>query len=391
MEIGDIELLPLSPGNTFTPEQAGGTTDPKFEDGEVVSGNRNIDFETEEDDFLIPIKDNVDYSNTDFNQNTNTPAAVNPKEGDKPELSEVIKVLKSVLDEETGLMADVGEDEITDPKAFTQKLIEKLETKAENMVDDYIKNNLSQTQQLFNELVEGGVSVENAASISKLHKEINGLNSDAILTAEDDSVAERVAKTYYRLKTNMSDEEIDSEIKLKVQSGTIRDFASKNLSKVSQDLNTIIDNEKTKADKAILDNQTKMRQANESLQNFMKAKEIGEVKITKEVRDRWTKEFQKDNEGVTPLDRTVKTNPVKFNALLRLYHSMGLFNIDNTTGEFTPDFALIKSLAGKDTNKQFEAAVNKANMREASRTTSNTDTSIDTDHFNKLKSLGDLL
>lgn len=385
MEIGDIELLPLSPANTYTPEQAGGTTDPKLEDGEVVPGIKNIDFEPEEDDFLIPVKDIDSNNNLDNPQ----PSATNAENSNGSELLEVIRVLKSVLNEETGLMADVQDDEITDPKAFTQKLIEKLESKAENMVDDYIKNNLTQTQQLFNELVEGGVSVENAANISKLHKEINGLDADTILTAEDDSTAERVAKTYYRLKTNMTDEEINSEIKLKVQSGTIRDFAAKNLSKVSSELNTIINEEKNKAEKITLANQTKMKQAQESLQNFMKAKEIGEVKITKELRDRWSKEFQKDNEGFTPLDRTVKTNPVKFNALLRLYHSMGLFNVDNTTGEFIPDFALIKSLAGKDTNKQFEAVVQNAKRKETSRT-SHSEVNIDTDHFNKLKSLEDL-
>lgn len=385
MEIGNIELLPLSPNNTFTPEQTGGYADPKMEDGDELH-NSKTNQNSDEDDFLIPIKENVDYSNTDLT-NIN---AVAKQNNDNSNLSDVIKVLKSVLDEETGLMADVEEDEITDPKVFTQKLIQKLEDKAENMVDDYIKNNLSPTQQLFNELVEGGVSVENAATISKLHKEINGLDSDSILTAEDNSIAEKVAKTYYRLKTQMSDEEIDAEIKLKVQSGTIRDFASKNLSKVSQDLNNIIENEQDKANKANLANEYKIKEANESLQNFIKSKEIGEVKITKEIRDRWTKEFQKNNEGLTPLDKTVKNNPVKFNALLRFYHSMGLFNVDSTTGEFNPDFGLIKSLAGKDTNKLFENAVKKANLKEISKSSA-TDTNIDLDHFNKLKSLGDLL
>jgi hypothetical protein len=394
MEIGDIELIPLSGNKAVTPEQAGGYTDPKLENGEEIITRKNpfedSDDDSGEDNFLIPITEEIqkDFSNTN-SQSTQT-SGTETGGGDNS-LKEVLSTLKKVLDEEAGLMNDIPEEEIGDPKTFITKLLEKVEDRAENMVNNYIEQNLNPTQKLFNELVEGGVTVESAASISKLHKEINGLDSDAILTAEDDSVAERVAKTYYKLKTDMSDEEIDSEIKLKVQAGNIRDFASKNLSKVSSQLNDIIEQETNKANSIETSRQQNIQKANQALQDFMSTKAIGEIKVTKEVKDKWLKEFQKNNEGVTPLDRTVKNDPVKFNALLRLYHSMGLFNYDTKSNEFTPDFALIKSLAGKDANKLFESAVEKANLKDASRSTNNTDTNIDKSHFDKLAALSEFL
>lgn len=113
----------------------------------------------------------------------------------------------------------------------------------------------------------------------------------------------------------------------------------------------------------------------------MSTEEIGGIKLTPKMKERWMKEYGvvKTEEGKTlnPILATREMDPNKFDALLRLYHTMGLFKYDRRKNDFVPDFSAIKSLGKNEAISELHRAVESDNL--SRRTGSIAESNVDFD------------
>jgi hypothetical protein len=66
---------------------------------------------------------------------------------------------------------------------------------------------------------------------------------------------------------------------------------------------------------------------------------------------------------VQPVQAARLNNPSEFDALMRLYNTLGLFKYDARKKSFSPDFSALKALGAKETISEFEKAVASSSER----------------------------
>jgi hypothetical protein len=254
---------------------------------------------------------------------------------------------------------------------------------AEKMTDDYIKTNLSEYQKRFVNLVENGVSEEAAASLVKDYKTFKSIDKESI--ADDSKVAASVYRLYLEKTTKFSPEKITKEVEDAIDLGYIEKKALESYDEVESILNQeeqeLIEGVKRQEQAQAIKTQEELQK----LANYIDTTEVlGDIKLNKIARNKWANEFtpsaEYNGQKVAPIIATKMQDPVKFDALLRLYHSMGLFNFDKKTGDFKPDFTTLSSTFNKRAVGEFKKAVNQEAVR---RSVSNQDTSTDVSGLSK--------
>lgn len=254
----------------------------------------------------------------------------------------------------------VTDEELKDDPEAVLDLLDKIYYKdAQEIADEYINTNLNTYQKKFVELVEEGLSESVAASIIKDHKAIDGLDEQKIRDSEDGSVAKAVYKMYLKETTKFSDEKIDSEIEKKFELGLLEDEAVDCLDELKEIINNKEQIELEKVRKAEeSQKQETLRKAEELKKLLEETDEIAGLKLSKELKSKWKKQYEPveinvngEKKIVSPLVAVQMKNPTEFDALLKLYNAMGLFNYDGRTGKFSPNFTALKSLGQNEAVK----------------------------------------
>ena len=84
-----------------------------------------------------------------------------------------------------------------------------------------------------------------------------------------------------------------------------------------------------------------------------------------------------DGRQLNPILATRELDPNKFDALLRLYHTMGLFKFDRRKNDFVPDFSAIKSLGKNEAISELHKAVETDNLVRRTGSFNNSDIDFD--------------
>ena len=335
---------------------------------------------------LVPITD-IDDSKDDGGEpakaksdDTNTSSS--KRESSSQSSSKKYAAIIKALHEKTGAFEGFNEEEFDDsPESFLDYLDEYATRNAEAMATDYIERNLTPLQQKFVDLMENGVSEDDATQIVKGYKLAEGINEDVLI--ENPDKAKNLYAEYLRYTTAFSEEKIKREVQKREDLGTLVDDALESLPEFKQ---LLAEHEKgAQAELAKQEYQRRefhKRQA-EELQNYLQSTdEIAGIKLTKKMKENWMREYSlvetQEGQRVNPILATREVDPNKFDALLRLYHTMGLFKYDARKRDFVPDFSVIKSLGKSEAINELHRAVDSDNVR---RRTSgyNTDSSIDMD------------
>jgi len=258
---------------------------------------------------------------------------------------------------------DMELPEIKDSKTAREVIAELYSSERDDQIENYKNQFLTPLQKKFSELVEQGVNPEDAGSLMVSLKSIEGITEETVL--EDKEKAKNVYKEYLKKTTKFSDSKINKEIELKEELGTLEEDAKE----VLTELKTILKSE----EETLLENQKKAEET-EKLQKIQKAKElqdylestenIGGLQLNKSLKEKWKKEYSlievetaQGKMQVQPVQAARLNNPVEFDALMRLYNTIGLFKYDNRKKAYTPDFSALKSLGAKETISEFEKAV----------------------------------
>lgn len=285
------------------------------------------------------------------------------------------------LNEKTGAFDDFNEEEFEDsPEAFLDYIDSYAYKNAEALATDYIHRNLSPLQQKFVDLVENGMSEDQAADIVKGYKLADNVNESTL--TENPEKAKKLYAEYLRYTTAFSEEKIQKEVNKREDLGTLVDDALEALPEFQQVLaeaeQEYIQEERQKE---MQQRQFQARQAKELENYLMSTEEIGGIKLTPKMKERWMKEYGvvKTEEGKTlnPILATRDMDPNKFDALLRLYHTMGLFKYDRRKNDFVPDFSAIKSLGKNEAISELHRAVESDNL--SRRTGSIAESNVDFD------------
>lgn len=237
---------------------------------------------------------------------------------------------------------------------------------ANSTVDKYIKENLSYYQQKFVELVEEGVDEKDAADYIKGAKFLDGIDEDKV--EYDEEIAKKVYTQYLKKTTKFSDERIKEELKDLNDLGILTDKAKKvlpELKKIQED------EEKAMLEAVKRSQQEQLRNAQvqaQKLQEYLDSvEEIGGIKLNKKLREKWKSEYQfvktEDGRAVRPIALTRELAPEKFDALLSLYHTLGLFKFDKRKNDFVPDFSALTNLGKADALKEIEKAIENENQK----------------------------
>lgn len=293
------------------------------------------------------------------------------------------KEIISKLAEKIGFEEELNLDDFEDNEETLSHFVENvLYNTAEKMTDDYINSNLNEIQKVFVNLVENGVSEEAAASLAKDYKSFKAIDKETI--ADDQKVAANVFKLYLEKTTKFSPEKIAKEVEDAIDLGYIEKKAVESYDELEDILKNeeeqLIQQAKFYEQKQAL----KTKEELNRLANYIQTADVGDVKLNKIARNKWASEFNNtveiNGQKVAPIIATKMQDPVKFDALLRLYHSMGLFNFDKKSGEFKPDFTTLSSNFNKKTVDSFKRAVNQESVR---RNVSTQDNSSDVLGMNK--------
>jgi len=307
-------------------------------------------------------------------------------------------VNKEELFEKIGV---TDEDLKDDPEAVLD-LLDKIYYKdAQEIADEYINNNLNDYQKKFVELVEEGVSESVAASIIKDYKAIDGIDEDKIRESEDGSVAKAIYKMYLKETTKFSDAKIDSEIEKKFELGLLEDEAVDCL----DELKEIVKNkEQLEIEKVRKMEESQKQETLKKVEELKKlleeTNEVAGLKLTKELKNKWKKQYEPvevtingEKKVVSPLVATQMKNPTEFDALIKFYNAIGLFNYDGRTGRFSPDFKVLKSLGQNEAiknlvttieNEQKKTISKSNNMRSDSGSSGNKDIKATAQDFAKI-------
>lgn len=298
-------------------------------------------------------------------------------------------VNKEELFEKVGI---TSEDLKDDPEAVLEMLDKIYYTDAQEIADDYIKNNLTDYQQKFVDLVEEGVSEQVAASIIKDYKAVNDITEDQIRESEDSSIAKAIYKKFLKETTKFSDARIDSEIEKKHELGLLEDDAVECLSELKE---IVKNKEQEELDKVRESEETRKKQTLESAEKLQKlledTNEIAGLKLTKELKNKWKKQYEPvevNVDGVkkvvSPLAAAQMKNPTEFDALLKFYNAVGMFNFDGRTGRFSPDFKVLKALGKNEAVQNLVTTIENEQKKNINKT-NNMRSVEDSQHDNGIK------
>lgn len=285
------------------------------------------------------------------------------------------------LNEKTGAFDDFNEEEFEDsPEAFLDYIDSYAYKNAEALATDYIHRNLSPLQQKFVDLVENGMSEDQAADIVKGYKLADNVTESTL--SEDPEKAKKLYAEYLRYTTAFSEEKIQKEVNKREDLGTLVDDALEVLPEFQQVLSEAEQEYiQEQRQREMQNKQFQARQAKELENYLLSTEEIGGIKLTPKMKERWMKEYGvvKTEEGKTlnPILATRDMDPNKFDALLRLYHTMGLFKYDRRKNDFVPDFSAIKSLGKNEAISELHRAVESDNL--SRRTGSIAESNVDFD------------
>ena len=370
MEIETLEVIPF--------DQIGKEPEPKKEEKteekepktEVTSDEGLISF----DDLMQP--------------NTEEQPSTEKKEAKAPVENNVLATTLKALYEKEGL--EFNEEEFDGTIESYLTLQEDLsDRKAQVKLDSHIQNNLNPLNKKFIELVDNGVSVEDAADLMKSLKTISQINKDDI--SSDLELAEKIQKEYLRNTTNFSPEKI--EIKKSKEAGVLMEEAESNYDELVE----VVSNYEAQLKQEVVKNtqaqQAKAQKQLQDLQDFIDStEEIGGIKLSKKLKESWTKEYQTveaNGQKVNPIFATRQKDEAKFDALLRFYHTIGLFKYDTRKKDFIPDLSVLKNVGKADVIKELEAAISNNNQKGINRSlaTSSTDTmeQVINDGYKKLE------
>ena len=372
MEIETLEVIPF--------DQIGKEPEPKKEEKteekepktEVTSDEGLISF----DDLMQP--------------NTEEQPSTEKKEAKAPVENNVLATTLKALYEKEGL--EFNEEEFDGTIESYLTLQEDLsDRKAQVKLDSHIQNNLNPLNKKFIELVDNGVSVEDAADLMKSLKTISQINKDDI--SSDLELAEKIQKEYLRNTTNFSPEKIEKEIKKSKEAGVLMEEAESNYDELVE----VVSNYEAQLKQEVVKNtqaqQAKAQKQLQDLQDFIDStEEIGGIKLSKKLKESWTKEYQTVEAGgqkVNPIFATRQKDEAKFDALLRFYHTIGLFKYDTRKKDFIPDLSVLKNVGKADVIKELEAAISNNNQKSINKSlaTSSTDTmeQVINDGYKKLE------
>lgn len=358
MEIETLEVIPFDQIGK-EPEPKKETTEEKEPKAEVTS-----------DDGLIAFDDIVKVAEE---ENKTESAAPKKVEENTNVLSKTLKALY----EKEGL--EFNEEDFDGTIESYLSLQEDLsDKKAQVKLDSHIQNNLNPLNKKFIELVDSGVPVEDAADLMKSLKTITEINKNDI--SSDLELAEKIQKEYLRNTTNFSPEKIEKEIRKSKEAGVLMEEAESNydeLVSVVTEYETQLKQEVAKQTQA---QQAQAQKQAQELQDFIEStEEIGGIKLSKKLKESWLKEYQTVEAGgqkVNPIFATRQKDETKFDALLRFYHTIGLFKYDARKKDFIPDLSVLKNVGKADVIKELEAAISNNNQKSINKSfaTTSTDT-----------------
>jgi hypothetical protein len=322
--------------------------------------------------------------------NTEEQPSTEKKEAKAPVENNVLATTLKALYEKEGL--EFNEEEFDGTIESYLTLQEDLsDRKAQVKLDSHIQNNLNPLNKKFIELVDNGVSVEDAADLMKSLKTISQINKDDI--SSDLELAEKIQKEYLRNTTNFSPEKIEKEIKKSKEAGVLMEEAESNYDELVE----VVSNYEAQLKQEVVKNtqaqQAKAQKQLQDLQDFIDStEEIGGIKLSKKLKESWTKEYQTVEAGgqkVNPIFATRQKDEAKFDALLRFYHTIGLFKYDTRKKDFIPDLSVLKNVGKADVIKELEAAISNNNQKSINKSlaTSSTDTmeQVINDGYKKLE------
>jgi hypothetical protein len=297
MEIENLEVIPF--------DQIGKEPEPKKE--KTAAEEEPKKTEVTSDDGLIAFDDIVKVS-----EEVPTEAPKKVEEN----TNVLSKTLKALYEKE-GL--EFIEEEFDGTIESYLTLQEDLsDRKAQVKLDSHIQNNLNPPNKKFIELVDSGVPVEDAADLMKSLKTISQINKDDI--ASDLELAEKIQKEYLRNTTNFSPDKIDREIKKSKEAGVLMEEAESNYDELVEVVNNYEAQLKQEVAKQSQYQQAQAQKQLQDLQDFIEStEEIGGIKLSKKLKESWTKEYQTVEAGgqkVNPIFATRQKDEAKFDALL---------------------------------------------------------------------------
>lgn len=326
---------------------------------------------------LLPISNMV---NQDDEPEPNNKA----QRADKPEpnsaassSSKKYAAIIKALHEKTGAFEGFNEEEFEDtPESFLEYLDGYATKNAENLANSYINHNLTPLQQKFVSLVEDGLSEENAAEIVKGYKLSDNITEDILI--EDPDKAKKLYAEYLRFTTAFSEDRIKKEIQEKEDAGTLIDKALDIIPEFKGLLAEQEEEYKKEVKQTIQQQQQFQQRLAEDLNNYLQAtEEIGGIKLNKTLKNKWINEYglvEVNGKKVNPVLATREADPNKFDALLRLYHAMGLFKYDAKKQDFVPDFSVIKTTSKNETITNLQKAVEFENEKRRTSSYGSNDT-----------------
>lgn len=253
--------------------------------------------------------------------------------------------------------------EIKDSQTARAVIADLYSSERDTQIEDYKNHFLTPLQKRFADLVEQGVTPEDAGNLMVSLKTIEGITEETLF--EDKSKAKAVFKEYLKKTTKFSEAKINKEIELKDELGTLEEDAKEILDELSTILKSeeedLIRAKQEEENKKILNSQTKAKE----LQDYLESVEnIGGFQLNKTLKEKWKKEYgfvevdtPQGKMKVQPVQAARLHNPTEFDALMRLYNTMGLFKYDARKKTYSPDFSALKALGAKETISEFEKAV----------------------------------
>ena len=359
MEIENLEVIPF--------DQIGKEPEPKKE--ETTAEKEPKKPEVTSDEGLIAFDDIVKV------QEENKTETTEPKKVETENTNVLSKTLKALYEKE-GL--EFNEEEFDGTIESYLSLQEELsDKKAQVKLDSHIQNNLNPLNKKFIELVDSGVPVEDAADLMKSLKTITEIKKSDI--ASDLELAEKIQKEYLRTK-NFSPEKIAKEIKKSKEAGVLMEEAEENYDELVASVTEYETELKQEVARQTQAQQAQAQKQLQDLQDFIEStEEIGGIKLSKKLKESWVKEYQTveaNGQKVNPIFATRQKDEAKFDALLRFYHTIGLFKYDARKKDFIPDLSVLKNVGKADVIKELEQAITNNNQKSINKSfaTTSTDT-----------------
>jgi hypothetical protein len=371
LKVEEQPLMSISEmGNASTQEHQEQPDEGNADEPKVIT-------DTADSSGLLPISNMV---NQDDEPEPNNKA----QRADKPEpnsaassSSKKYAAIIKALHEKTGAFEGFNEEEFEDtPESFLEYLDGYATKNAENLANSYINHNLTPLQQKFVSLVEDGLSEENAAEIVKGYKLSDNITEDILI--EDPDKAKKLYAEYLRFTTAFSEDRIKKEIQEKEDAGTLIDKALDIIPEFKGLLAEQEEEYKKEVKQTIQQQQQFQQRLAEDLNNYLQAtEEIGGIKLNKTLKNKWINEYglvEVNGKKVNPVLATREADPNKFDALLRLYHAMGLFKYDAKKQDFVPDFSVIKTTSKNETITNLQKAVEFENEKRRTSSYGSNDT-----------------